>query len=188
MFTYHTKDTAPMESHELIDASMRAYGFFPKLHQIMAEAPATYHAYLETFRIFAEETTLSPLEQQVVMMTANYENRCHYCTAGHSMLMQMAKMPDDVIEALREGTPIADPKLQALRSFAGDMLDARGHVGDDRLQQFLYAGYSKRQALEVLTGLSTKLLSNFTNALAHTELDDPVKPLAWTHPDDRVAA
>ena len=69
--------------------------------------------------------TLSALEQQVVMMTANYENRCHYCTAGHSMLMQMAKMPDDVIEALREGTPIADPKLEELRNFAADLLDAR---------------------------------------------------------------
>lgn len=188
MFTYHTKETAPAESRPLIDQSLAAYGFFPKLHQIMAEAPATYRAYLETFRIFAEETTLSPLEQQVVMMTANYENRCHYCTAGHSMLMQMSKMPADVIEALREGTPIADAKLEALRSFARDMIDSRGHVGDARLSVFLEAGYTKRQALEVLTGLATKLLSNFTNALAHTELDDPVKPLAWTHPDDRAAA
>lgn len=188
MFPYHTKDTAPEASLPLIAQSEAAYGFFPKLHQILAEAPATYHAYLETFRIFAEETTLSPLEQQVVMMTANYENRCHYCTAGHSMLMQMAKMPDDVIEALREGTPIADPKLEELRNFAADLLDARGHVGDARVQQFLAAGYDRRQALEVLTGLATKLLSNFANALAHTELDAPVKPLAWIHPDDRTAA
>ncbi len=188
MFTYHSKDTAPEAAAPLIALATAVYGFFPKLHQIMAEAPATYHAYLETFRIFAEETTLSPLEQQVVMMTSNYENRCHYCTAGHTMLMQMSKMPANVIEALREGTPIADPKLEELRSFARDLLDARGHVGDARVQQFLAAGYDKRQALEVLTGLAAKLLSNFTNALAHTELDDPVKPLAWTHPADRSAA
>ncbi|MDD7908333.1 carboxymuconolactone decarboxylase family protein [Pseudovibrio exalbescens] len=186
-FTYHSKDTAPAESQALIDASMAAYGFFPKLHQVMAEAPATYRAYLETFRIFAEETTLSPLEQQVVMQTANFENRCHYCTAGHSMLMQMSKMPDDVIEALREGTPISDTKLEALRTFARELIESRGHIGDERLQVFLDAGFDKRQALEVLTGLATKLLSNFTNALAHTELDDPVKPLAWTHPADRAA-
>ena len=188
MFTYHNKDTAPAESHSLIEQSIAAYGFHPTLHQILAEAPATYHAYLETFRIFAEETTLSPLEQQVVMMTSNYENRCHYCTAGHSMLMQIMEMPADVIEALREGTPIADARLEELRSFARDLLNTRGHVGDARLQRFLDAGYNRRQALEVLTGLATKLLSNFTNALAQTELDEPVKPLAWTHPDDRDAA
>ena len=146
-FTYHSKDSAPADSHPLIDASMKAYGFFPKLHQVMAEAPATYHAYLETFRIFAEETTLSPLEQQVVMQTSNYENRCHYCTAGHTMLMQMSKMPEDVVQALREGTPVADPKLEALRTFARELIESRGHVGDDRLQTFLAAGFTKRQAL-----------------------------------------
>jgi len=188
MFTYHSKETAPEASLPLVAQSEAAYGFFPKLHQIMAEAPATYRAYLETFRIFAEETTLSPLEQQVVMMTCNYENRCHYCTAGHSMLMRIAKMPEDVIEALREGTPISDARLEALRRFTRELIEARGHIGDTRMQAFLDAGYSKRQALEVLTGLATKLLSNFTNALAHTELDEPVRRFVWTHPDDRVVA
>ena len=185
MFIYHETDTAPKESSPLIEASMQAYGFFPKLHQIMAEAPATYKAYLETFRIFAEETTLSPTQQHVVMQTVNYENRCHYCTAGHSMLMQMAGISDDVIEALREGTPIADPKLEALRRFTQNLIESRGHIGDDKLSEFLKSGYTKRQALEVLTGIATKTLSNFTNALAHTELDEPVKPFAWSHPEDR---
>ncbi len=188
MFTYHSKDTAPEASHELIDISIANYGFHPNLHMILAGSPATYRAYLETFRIFAEETTLSPLEQQVVMQTANVENRCHYCTAGHTLLMQMAKMPEDVIEALRENAPLTDPKLEALRTYTRELMAARGHIGDDRLQEFLNAGYDKRQALEVLVGIATKLLSNFTNALAHTDLEDIAKPAAWIHPDDRDAA
>ena len=171
-----------------MEMSEKAYGFVPTLHQVLAEAPAAYHGYLETFRIFTEDTTLSPIEQQVVMMTSNYENRCHYCTAGHSMLMQMMKAPDDLIEALREGRTLPDAKLQALRVFTRDLLDSRGHVGDAALERFLAAGYNRRQALEVLVGLSAKLISNFTNALAHTELDEPVKPFAWTHPEDRKAA
>ncbi|MBY8978341.1 carboxymuconolactone decarboxylase family protein [Rhodobacteraceae bacterium NNCM2] len=188
MFTYHTKETAPADSLPLMDLSTKAYGFVPTLHQVLADAPAAYRAYLETFRIFAEETTLSPLEQQVVMMTSNVENRCHYCTAGHTMLMQMIHAPDDVIEALREARPIPNTKLEALSSFARELLASRGHIGDAALERFLAAGYDRRQALEVLVGLSTKLISNFTNALAHTELDEPVKPFAWTHPADRKAA
>jgi alkylhydroperoxidase family enzyme len=185
MFTYHTKETASKETQPLIDRSLKTYGFFPKLHQILAEAPAAYQAYLDSFALFENHTTFSPLEQQVVMMTANYENRCHYCTAGHSMLMKMYKMPDDVIEALRDGKPLADKKLEALRAFARLLIEKRGHVGDAELQKFLSAGYTKRQALEVLVGLASKLISNFTNALAHTELDEPVKPLAWKHPSER---
>lgn len=187
MFDYHTKSTAPQESQALIDASEKAYGFLPKLHQVLAEAPATYKAYLETFRIFAEETTLSTTEQHVVMQTANFENRCHYCTAGHSMLMKLAGIGDDVIDAMREGTRLEDPKLEAIREFTRELIDNRGHVGDAALEKFIESGYTRRQALEVLTGIATKTLSNFTNALAKTELDEPVKAFAWTHPLDRAS-
>ncbi|WP_413990264.1 carboxymuconolactone decarboxylase family protein [Labrys okinawensis] len=188
MFTYFTPDTAPPESGPQIQASIAAFGFFPKLHQILAAAPATYETYNRAFELFQSNTTLSPLEQQIVMMTANFENRCHYCTAGHSMLMKMAKMPVEIIEALREGQPLADPKLEILRSFTRQLIETRGHVGDDMLRLFLEAGYDQRQALEILTGLAAKLISNFTNALAHTELDEPIKALAWTHPADRNPA
>jgi alkylhydroperoxidase family enzyme len=186
MFTYHTQETAPGESVPHIAQSIAAFGFLPKLHQVLAEAPATYEAYNRLWDLFLKSTTLSPLEQQVVMMTANYENRCHYCTAGHSMLMQMMKMPREHIEALREGKPLSNSRLEALRTFTLALIRERGHVGDQRLQDFLDAGYSRRQALEVLTGLAAKLISNFTNALAHTELDEPVKAFAWVHPADRT--
>ncbi|NLH82879.1 MAG: carboxymuconolactone decarboxylase family protein [Phyllobacteriaceae bacterium] len=185
MFVSHDAATAPAESRAEIEKSIAAFGFFPNLHRILAEAPATYEAYNTTYRLFRTATTLSPLEQQVVMMTANYENRCHYCTAGHSLLMTLEKAPAADVTALREGTPLDDPRLEALRVFTRRLLETRGHVGDEALAAFLAAGYTQRQALEVLTGLAAKLLSNFTNALAHTELDPPVVPWAWVHPADR---
>jgi alkylhydroperoxidase family enzyme len=188
MFVYHTQESAPEASKALITKSIQAYGFLPKLHAVMAEAPIAYEAYLQNFDAFTQKSSLSPLEQQVVMMTANFDNRCHYCTAGHSMLMTMYKMPAEIIAALREGTVIHDSKLQALRDFTHALLEQRGHIGDEALNRFLTMGFSKAQALEVLVGLSAKLLSNFTNALAHTELDEPVKKFAWIHPSDRRQA
>lgn len=185
MFTYHTKDTAPEESKPQIEQSVKIFGFFPKLHQIMAEAPITYEIYNSALAAVYNRSTLPPIEQEVVMMTASYENRCHYCTAGHTMMMKMKHAPIEVINALRDGTPFSDSKLEAFRSFTRLLLEKRGHVGDAELQKFLDAGYTKRQALEILTGLAAKLISNFTNALAHTELDDPIKPLAWKHPSER---
>jgi alkylhydroperoxidase family enzyme len=151
----------------------------------MAEAPATYQAYLDTFALFEHHTTLTQLEQQVVFMTANYENDCHYCVPGHTYLMTAYKMPTDVIEALREGLPLADEKLQALRHYTQMLIEKRGQIGDAELQTFLDAGYTKRQSLEVLVGLASKLISNFTNALAHTKLDEGVERFAWVHPKNR---
>ena len=185
MFTYHNVDTAPEESKAHMEASLKGFGMIPNLHKVLAEAPATYEAYNTTFTLFMKHTTLSPLEQQVVFMTSNFENNCHYCVPGHTWMMKAGKMPEAVIEALREGTEIPDAKLQALHDFAKDLLDNRGHIGDDKLEAFLAAGYTKRQALEVLTGLSAKLISNFTNALAHTEPDEAFQKYAWTHPSER---
>jgi alkylhydroperoxidase family enzyme len=187
MFTYFTKETASQEAQPLIERSLKNYGFLPKLHAILAVAPAAYQGYLDTFALFEHHTTFTPLEQQVVFMTANYENNCHYCVPGHSFLMTYKKMPADVIEALREGAPIKDEKLEALRTYTRLLIEKRGHLEEAELQTFLEAGYTKRQALEVLVGLAAKLISNFTNSLAHTELDEVSKLHAWVHPKERAS-
>ena len=184
-FTYHTKDTAPEASKPLIDQTVAEFGGLISLHALFAESPVTYETYLKAFDLFLKNSSFTPLEAQVVFMTSNFINRCHYCMAGHSMMMKRAKMPDDVIDDLREGRTLADPKLAALQSFARELLEKRGHIGDDRLQAFLDAGYDRKAALDVLTGLAAKLISNFTNALAHTRLDRVMDKFAWVHPDDR---
>ena len=185
MFEYLNKENAPPESLELIERSQTNYGFLPNLHQILAAAPAAYKAYLDTFDLFEKETTLTPLEQQIVFQTANYENNCHYCVPGHTYLMTAAKMPVDIIEALRENAPISNVKLETLRVFTRRVIEKRGHLSESELNEFFAAGYDSRQALEVLVGLSAKLISNFANALAQTKLDAGVTPFAWTHPNER---
>jgi|SRR5579872_4623185 len=185
MFKSYTEENAPKESLPQIERSLKNYGFVPKLHSILAEAPATYQAYLDLFVLFEDHTTLTPLEQQVVFMEANYENNCHYCMPGHSFLMTYKKMPADVIGSLRDGKPIKDAKLEALRTYSSLLIEKRGHLEDKDIDAFLSAGYTLRQALEVLVGLSAKLISNYTNALAKTELDDVSKPHAWIRPEER---
>lgn len=184
MFTYYDKTTAPDESKPIMDQSQKIFGTVPNLHKIFAVAPTTYELYNFTFSTFGK-TSLSPLEQQVVMMTANYENRCHYCIAGHTMMMKASNMPDEIIEALREGHVLPDAKLEALRTFVRRLIENRGHMGDEKFDEFLSAGYSRKQALEVLAGLAAKTLSNYTNALAKTELDPVIQEFEWRHPADR---
>lgn len=187
MFKLHNKSTAPVKSQILIDQSVKTYGFLPNLHAILAEAPITYKAYLDTFSLFEKESSFTPLEQQIVFQTANYENNCNYCMPGHSMLMTMMKMPKDIIDALREGTPIEDKKLEILRQFSSSLLANKGHVSKSEIQAFLNQGYTQKQALEILVGLSSKLISNFTNSMAETPIDEPVKAFAWTHPKLRAS-
>lgn len=185
VFTYYTKEGASEKAAPLIERSIKTYGFLPKLHAVLAEAPAAYQAYLDTFSLFENESSFSPLEQQIVFQTASFENNCHYCVPGHSFIMKLKGMPKDIIESVREGMPIADKKLEALRVYTRLLIEKRGHLEEAELNVFLAAGFTQRQALEVLVGLAAKLISNYTSSLARTELDDPVKAYAWIHPRER---
>lgn len=89
-------------------------------------------------------------------------------------------MSPENIEALRNGTPLADIKLQALRHFTQQMVKARGWVEDSEIEAFLTAGYSKQQVLEVILGIAIKVMHNYTNHIAKTPLDKQFEPNIWS--------
>ena len=122
------------------------------------------------------------MEQQVIYLTANYENSCNYCMAAHSGLAKMIGMSPENIEALRNGTPMIDEKLQALRQFTQKMVRQRGWVEDSQIEAFMAAGYSKQQVLEVILGIAIKVMHNYTNHIAKTPLDKQFKPNVWSKP------
>lgn len=178
-YTVHTPETAPEAARETIAGAKKAFGFVPNLLGVMAEAPALVKAYTTMSRIF-EETSFSPAERQVVLLTVSYENGCEYCVAAHSVIAGMQKVPGDVVAAVRDGKPIADPKLDALRRFTAAVVEMRGWPSEDDTKAFLNAGYAKAQVLEVILGVGMKILSNYTNHVAETPLDPAFANAVWS--------
>lgn len=177
-FTIHTIETAPDASKELLNAAKTSYGFVPNLFAGMAESPALLEAYLALSAIF-NKTALSETERQVIMMTANRFNGCDYCMAAHSAISHMSGVAPDVIESLRLGRAIADPKLEALRVFTLRVLESRGWPDEQDLARLTAAGYTRQTVLEVVLGLGMKLLSNFTNHIVGTPLDSVFEAQKW---------
>jgi alkylhydroperoxidase family enzyme len=155
--------------------------FVPNLHRILAESPTALEAYSALWGV-AEKTSFTPVERNVAYLAIIYENECTYCMAGHSNLSRMAHVEGDHIAAVREGRPIADAKLEALRTFAAGITRNRGAVGDAEVEAFKAAGYDNRAVLDVLVLAATKLISNYTNHLADTPLDAFMKGAEWTAP------
>jgi alkylhydroperoxidase family enzyme len=104
------------------------------------------------------------------------------------VLAKMAQVPAQAIEALREGQPIADVKLEALRRFTSKVVTQRGWVSEADIGAFLAAGYSKANVLEVILGVAVKVISNYTNHVAHTPTDAFMQATQWTHPKKRGKA
>jgi len=186
-FKVHTKETAQAQSAELLGNAEEVYGFIPNLLGVFAESPATLKAYLTIGQIF-DESSFSPTERQLVILATNRFNECHYCVAAHSVVAEMQKVPANVVEAIRDDQPIADSRLEALRTFTTAVVEKRGWVTGNDTAAFLAAGYTKAQILEVILGISFKMLSNYTNHIAETPLDDAFASKAWAPVEKRLAS
>jgi uncharacterized peroxidase-related enzyme len=173
-----TIETAPESSKPFLEGAKNAYGFVPNLLGTMAQAPALLEGYMTLAGIF-DKTDLSETERQIILMTNNRLNGCTYCMAAHTTISQMAKVPADVIEALRNNTPIANPKLEALRAFATIINETRGWPSNEQVDAFLASGYSRQTVLEVIIGTSLKVMSNYTNHIAETKVDDAFVSNTW---------
>lgn len=177
-YPVHTIETAPEAAKATLTAAQKGYGFIPNLLGVMSSAPALVEAYTTLAKIF-ESTSLTPSERQTVLLTTSYENDCSYCVAAHSAIAAMQKVPQDVIGAIRDGAPIADGKLEALRRFTRAVVVSRGWPTEAELHAFFHAGYGEQQVLEVVLGVGLKTLSNYTNHVAEAPLDAGFSAVAW---------
>jgi uncharacterized peroxidase-related enzyme len=177
--------TAPEGSQPLLEGVQKKMGgLLPNLYRQMAAAPAVLEAYLALTDIFGK-TSFSPVEQQVILMTASAQNGCLYCVAAHSSAARMVKLDKDAIESIRNGAPISDFRLQALRSFVEAVLETRGKVGAVTLADFESAGYTREQAMEIVVGVAMKALSNSFSRMFDTPLDGFLERMVWDG-NDRV--
>lgn len=174
----HTPDSAPAGARPGLEKARQAYGFVPNLIAVLAESPATLDAY-QALGGFLAGSTFTPAEQQLLLLTVSRVNGCAYCVAAHTGGARRAALAADVIEAVRNGTTIPDTRLAALHAFAVRMVEARGWLGDAEVPAFLDAGFTRAQVLEVVLAVAMKTISNYTNHLSATPLDEQMAPLRW---------
>ncbi|MEP3631138.1 MAG: carboxymuconolactone decarboxylase family protein, partial [Hyphomicrobiales bacterium] len=67
-----------------------------------------------------------------------------------------------------------------LRQFSIVMNETRGNPAKADLDAFFAAGYSKENVFEVIVGTAFKVMSNYTNHIAETEVDAPFAVNAWS--------
>ncbi|MDX1455163.1 MAG: carboxymuconolactone decarboxylase family protein [Gammaproteobacteria bacterium] len=175
----NTIDQSPEAARETLGKLEKSMGFLPNLFGVMSHNPAVLEAYATLDGLIAK-SGLDAKERQVVLLTASRLNECGYCMAAHTGGARSAGLDNDIIDALRDGKAIdSDDKLEALRQFTAAVVDQRGWVSDDTIKAFLDAGYEQQHVLAVILGVTMKTLSNYTNHIADTPLDDELAPMEW---------
>jgi uncharacterized peroxidase-related enzyme len=178
-FEFHTIESAPEAAKPELEAAQKAFGAVPNLYRGFATNPATLKIYLAFNEQLEQHGTLTPFEQQVVYLTVSAENGCTYCVGAHSVLAELSKMPAETVEQLRNQEALSDARHNALRNFTLSVMAHRGWVPGADLDAFAEAGYNESQALEVLTIIAQKTISNYFNHIAKTPLDEMFAGRAW---------
>jgi alkylhydroperoxidase family enzyme len=174
LFVHWTKETAPEASRPVLDHVEKVFGFVPNLMGTLAGAPAAAKNAL----IFEFTTgSLSPQEQQLVLLAASVENKGSYCTLAHSATAKApVHVPAEVINAVRNREPVAAAKLNALISLRRELVRQRGYADPELAQAFIAAGYRKEQVMEILLGMAVKTISDYLDHTSPVEID----PAFWS--------
>ncbi|WP_037314354.1 carboxymuconolactone decarboxylase family protein [Amycolatopsis orientalis] len=180
-FTLHDETTAPEASRPHLKSAKRRMGFITTLNAVMAESPELLAGYNALAELFGK-SSLPAKAKHVVWITASVLNECEYCVAAHSTLALKSGVDSDVVTALREGKPLPDNALDAVRRFTASMVGNQGWITDKEVEDFLAAGYTERNVLDVILGVGMKTLSNYTNHVAHTPLDPAWQGQEWQRP------
>jgi len=164
MFTQHTLDSAPAASRPMMESTVEHLGHLPQAVALLAESPEMLRGFLQASATF-EESTLDPLAREVVVMMIATRNGCRVCVSMHTGRLRELAAGTELITALRRGESPADPRLAALRQFTLRVLETAGEVPEDEMAEFLAAGFTRRNALEVVLGIGTYTMSTLANRL-----------------------
>ena len=169
----------PEEVKEVFDWYRENFGFVPNLAKVLSGSPAALRSYWLSQLQLQKHGLLTPEEHNVNQMAIGVENRCKYSASGHQLAGDLFFNSDsEDLVAIRNEDEISNKKFNALRAFALEVYRHKGRVKDSELREFISAGYSKSQAVEMITNIGVKVMANLTNQLAMTSIDDQFAPLA----------
>ena len=173
-------DDAEPEAKEILETTRKKLGFVPNMYNAMANSPGLLNTYIQGYGAFREKSGFSSIEQEVIFLAISQVNGCEYCMAAHSFLAEAASgVPSDVTAAIRDGKQVPEIQLSALSVFTRLMVTTRGLPSQSDVDVFLSSGYKEQDILEIIHAIAIKTISNYTNHIFHTEVDNIFAPHVW---------
>jgi uncharacterized peroxidase-related enzyme len=163
--------TATDRAKTLLDAVQHKLGLVPNMTRAMANSPAVLDGYLQ-FSGTLSKGTLPAKDRERISLAVAEANRCEYCLAAHSAIGRMVGLTADQIRDSRLGTSV-DAKTDALIRFARKVVDARGRVSHDELDDIRRAGFDDAAIAEVVANVALNVFTNYFNNVVETDIDFP---------------
>jgi uncharacterized peroxidase-related enzyme len=167
-------DSADGEVAEMFATVKARIGRVNNMAQVMANSPAVLRGYLGLVGAMSG-AGIGRLAGERIALAVGEANSCTLCLSAHTALGTKAGLSGEEIIAARRATS-EDPKQAALVKFARRLIETRGTVTDEDLEQVRAAGFGDDAILEVVAHTALNVLTNYVNKVAGTPIDFPEAP------------
>jgi alkylhydroperoxidase family enzyme len=174
-----TPDQLGEDAQPILDQVRSAFGFIPNLTVVMALSPLSLKGYFDNLAVFGN-SSFSPAEQQLVLLTSSVASEVPYAVAIHSLMAKGAGLDESIITAIRERRTIENSKFETLRQLTQSAAGNGGNVENTTLENYLAAGWTRRQIIEILFAIAAKEFVYRVQRLAQVPLDEPLASVSYT--------
>lgn len=164
-------EKATGKTKELFDTVKSKMGMVPNMMRTLGNSQAVLNAYLG-FNAGLSYSSLGGKLGELIALTVANANGCDYCNAAHSFVGGKMGISEEEIDDARNGFS-SDAKVNAALSFAKEILDKKGAVSNESLENVRAAGFNDAQILEILAQVSLSIFTNYANILSETDIDFP---------------
>lgn len=127
------------------------------LHYVSEQARGTFHA----------------KEREAVYLIVSQFNRCEYCLASHTQSAIKNGWTEDETLALRAGTH-SDKKWQVIYKVIRSVVENKGQVNDELLDEFYAAGYNETGLIDLMVLINVMSFTNYVFRLTQIPIDSPL--------------
>ena len=164
-------EEASGQTKDLLDAVQKKLGMVPNLIRTFANSPAVLQAYLG-FSSALENGVLSPQLREQIALAVGQANQCDYCLSAHTAIGKMVGLSEEDIldNRLAKST---DSKTQSALRFARSVVEKKGLVSDQDVEQVKSAKFTDAEIAEIIAAVSLNVFTNYFNHVAETVVDFP---------------
>ena len=178
-FPVNTINSAPERSKPALQQLQSAFGMLPNIAGSMSTSPVLINSLVGLFHN-VHGGSFTEAQIQTILLTDAVTNACAWAVAFHTALALKEGLDPADVEAIRERRLPKDSKLAALSALAKALIEKRGRLDDQDVDQFLAAGFGKDHTLEVIAVVAASTITNYTGSVTKTPLEAPFQAYAWS--------
>jgi AhpD family alkylhydroperoxidase len=145
------------------DALAAFFGFVPNLARVLGYSPHVLRAFLELAN-HQDEGVFSAIERESILLAVSEYHGSPYCLSAHTAHAKRAGASEQATVSARHHDT-GEAKLDFLIHFALTLVEQRGRVPRDLMDDFEEMGYDTRTLMDIVALVIESTFSNYVGLL-----------------------